>query len=120
MPDVPREDYNIPRDEYRAAWETRRDLGSEMEPAVIDSFVDKVERTIDARVSQELAHRERDRSDSDRDSKRQMVLGIVTAGVAIPLTAIALALAHLPGLIVVWIGLVLINMAFALGKRRRN
>jgi len=39
---------------------------------------------------------------------------------AIPLTAIAAAVAHsgLPGMLLIWIGIIGVNIAFAWGRRR--
>ena len=42
-------------DEIRAAAETHRDLGPEYQSAVIESFLDRVGREIDARVDARLA-----------------------------------------------------------------
>lgn len=109
----------VPRRDIEAVLETRRELGAEMEPAVVDSFADRVEAAIQSRVSAELKARKRDQEVQKVDANRQMVLGIVTAGVAIPLTAISLAVSGLPAMLVVWIGLVAINMAYALRKGRR-
>ena len=39
----------VRRDELEAAIETRRELGSDMEPAVIDAFVERIERRIGER-----------------------------------------------------------------------
>ncbi|HWE63031.1 MAG TPA: hypothetical protein VHB98_15065 [Chloroflexota bacterium] len=43
-----------------------------------------------------------------------LILGSI--GIAVPLTAIAGALAGLPGIIIVWLGLVLINAAWAIRR----
>ena len=40
----------IPRDDLIAAARARRELGDELEPAVVEAFLDRVERAIDARV----------------------------------------------------------------------
>jgi hypothetical protein len=39
----------VPRDELRAAIEARKELGEDMEPAVIESFVDRIEKELAAR-----------------------------------------------------------------------
>ena len=67
----------VPRDELQAAIEARRELGSEMEPAVIDAFVE--------RIDQRLAERAEEREKSlrrKRDHQKEMVLGAM--GISIP------------------------------------
>src|SRR5690349_12195271 len=44
----------VERDELIAALAARRELGPELEPAVIDAFVERLERAIDVRVEQEV------------------------------------------------------------------
>src|SRR4051812_31741092 len=44
----------VERDELIAALAARRELGPELEPAVIDAFVERLERAIDVRVDQEV------------------------------------------------------------------
>ena len=47
----------LPRDELQATLAARRELGPEREPELVDSFLAKIEREIDARVEQRLATR---------------------------------------------------------------
>ena len=47
----------IPREEAASPLGARRELGAEMEPAVVEAFVERVERQIDARVDARLAER---------------------------------------------------------------
>lgn len=106
----------MPPEEAAAALAARRELGEDMEPAVIDAFVDRVERAVETRVDARLAQRGRGREASEQD-KLTLALAIVSLGTAIPLTAIAAGTAGLVAVIVVWIGIVAVNMAFA--RRRR-
>jgi hypothetical protein len=46
------------------------------------------------------------------------VLALISMVMAVPLTAIAISQAGLPGLLVVWIGIVLVNAVYAWGRRR--
>ena len=46
------------------------------------------------------------------------VLALISMVMAIPLTAIAVSEAGLPGLLVVWIGIALVNAVYAWGRRR--
>lgn len=110
----------ITRDEYEAVLAARQDLSKDMESALVDSFVEKVEAAIAVRKTGELTASERAHKERTEESRRAMVVAIVSAGVGIPITAIAAGIVGLPGLLVVWIGLVMINVAVAIGRRRSN
>src|SRR5215831_3731654 len=84
----------VRRDELEAAIETRRELGSEMEPAVIDAFVERIEGRISERT--EASERSLKRK---RDHQKEMVLGAM--GISVPLLAIAAIFTGLAGVIVV-------------------
>lgn len=106
---------DIPRDDAEAALAARRDLGRDYEPAVVDSFVDRLDRAIDARVAQRVEQvGGRAPAAPDRSG---LVLAVVSIGCGIPITAIA-GSAGLPELLIAWIGIVLVNMAYALQSRR--
>jgi len=96
----------VPKDELQAAIEARRELGTEMEPAVIDAFVEQVERRLDERAE------ERERSlKRKRDHQKEMVLGAM--GISIPLLAIAAIFTGLAGVLVVCAALAVIAIATA-------
>jgi hypothetical protein len=89
------------RDEIQAAIEARRELGAEMEPALIDSFVERIERRLDERTT------ERERTlKKKREHQKEMVLGAM--GISIPLLAIAAIFTGLAGVIVVCAALAVI------------
>ena len=94
------------REELEAAIEARRELGTEMEPAVIDAFVERIE--------QRLAERggESDRAlKRRRDHQKEMVLGAMA--LSIPLMAIAAIFAGLAGIIAVCAALGVIALVSA-------
>jgi Flp pilus assembly protein TadB len=88
-------------DELQAAIEARRELGADIEPALIDSFVERIERRIAERT--EASERSLKRK---RDHQKEMVLGAM--GISIPLLAIAAIFAGLAGVIVVCAALAVI------------
>ncbi|GAB3822041.1 hypothetical protein [Kribbella italica] len=109
------------RKDLRAAAAARQELGPEYEDAIIDSFLER----LDARHAQlrggfpepvrqppppEHPSRERDPGG--------LALAIVSLGVAIPITAVSAQLLGFPGLVVSWAGMVAINFARVLGRRR--
>jgi hypothetical protein len=89
------------KDELRTAIETRRELGQEMEPAVIDAFV--------ARIEQRLVERSGDRGwalQQKREHQKEMILG--SMAISIPLFAIAAVFTGFPGVLAVLVALVVI------------
>jgi hypothetical protein len=107
--------------EIRAAAETHRELGPDYRDAVVDSFLDKVGREIDARVDARLATAARQvPQQPERAPRRQFsevaMVGL-TMGLGIPLSGIAVAAGTHPaglwGLLVVWIAIAVINIAYA-------
>lgn len=91
----------VRRDELQAAIEARNELGAEMEPAVIDAFVERIERRIAERTQESERSLKR-----KRDHQREMVLGAM--GISIPLLAIAAIFTGLAGVIVVCAALAVI------------
>jgi hypothetical protein len=113
--------------DLRAAAETHKELPPEYRDAVLESFVDRVGREIDARVDARLAQAAA-RPTAQQPApappaprpQRQfspltMALGSIALG--IPITAIVVAAGAHPvgfaGLLVVWIAIAVINVAYA-------
>ena len=94
----------IPREEVRAAIQARSELGAEMEPAVVDAFVERIEQRIADRA--DAGERALKRK---RDHQKEMVLG--SMAISIPLLAIAAVFAGLAGVVAVCVALVAIAVA---------
>ena len=89
------------KDELRSAIEARKELGDEMEPAVIDAFVARIERRLaDRATADERALQRR------REHQKEMVLG--SMGIAVPMIAFAAIFTGLPGVITVCVALIVI------------
>ena len=106
-------------EEIRAAAETHAELGPAYQDAVIDSFLERVGREIDARVDTRLAQQQAAPSptrDRGSHSGSPMALAIISMGLGIPISAIAVAAGTHPagfmGLLVVWIAITAINIAY--------
>jgi hypothetical protein len=96
----------VPRDELRATIEARKELGEEAEPALIEAFVDRIEK--------ELSTRQRESEQSlrrKREHQKEMVLGAMA--LSIPLFALAAIFTGLAGVIVVCAALAVIAIATA-------
>ena len=115
----PREFPVVP-DEIRAAAETHHELGPAYRDAVIESFLDKVGREIDARVDARLAQQQAAQPPSrDRrgHSGSPMALAIISVGTGHPDQRDRRRSRYTPGgglwaLLVVWIAITAINIAY--------
>jgi hypothetical protein len=93
--------------------EARRELGDEMEPAVIDAFLDRVEAAAEARAAEQ-----RPNSQPWNDGRgERLALSIISLGTGIPITAIAAEAADALGIAIAWAGIAAVNIAFS---RRRD
>jgi hypothetical protein len=94
------------RQELSVALAARQELGSEMEPEVLDAFVARIERRLaerDGASELALAHK--------REHQKEMVLGAM--GISIPLLAIAAIFTGLAGVIAVCAALAVIAIVTA-------
>jgi hypothetical protein len=94
------------RDELQAAIGARKELGAELEPAVIDAFVERIERRLGERGTAGENELKRKRA-----HQKEMVLGAM--GISIPLLAIAAIFTGLAGVIVVMAALAVIAVVSA-------
>jgi VIT1/CCC1 family predicted Fe2+/Mn2+ transporter len=92
-------DHVISREEVEAAVAARRELGEELEPAVVDAFVERIEaRLATRREESERAIQRR------RNHQQEMILGGM--GISVPLLLIAAVFTGLAGVIAVCAALV--------------
>jgi predicted nucleic acid-binding protein len=107
---------SLSADEIRAAAETHRELPPEYQNAVIESFLAKVDREIDARVDARLAACGHGRLRDRHRPRSPAFFALATMVAAIPLSAIAVAAGQHPagfwGLLVVWAAIVVINVVY--------
>jgi hypothetical protein len=112
-------------EELRAAAEVHTELGPGYSDAVVDSFLEKVGREIDARVDARLAGGYRGRPARAPRPPRDntFALAVISMVVGIPITAIVLDAGPNPpgfwGLLVVWVAIVSINVGNAVHNRSR-
>ena len=106
-------------EEFRAAAEVHDELGPRYQDAVIESFLEKVGREIDARVDARLDRQPPQQQASRRGhqfSGSPMMLAIASLVFGIPISAIAVAAGQHPagilGLLVAWIAIAVINIAY--------
>jgi hypothetical protein len=96
----------VSREEVRSVLAARSELGEEMEPAVVDAFVARIEAKLaDRKTESERALK------LQRDHQKEMVLG--SMALSIPLLAIAAVFTGLAGVVVVCVALAVIAVATA-------
>jgi hypothetical protein len=108
----------VTRQEVEALLEARRELGPTYDAELVDSFAERVERAVAERVDATLAERNRDRRQENDHEGHRFALAIVSLGTGIPITAVAGTFAELPGVVAAWVGIVGVNVSYALRNRR--
>lgn len=111
------------REDLRATLDARRDLGPEYESALVESFVERLDASIAARVRAEVdAYGPRPKAKSKPGTPGAAMIPITlgSMGLAIPLSAIAGGYAEGAGIALVWIAIVVINIAAAIGIARSH
>ncbi len=113
----------LERSEVEAVLETRRELGSSYDAALVDGFAERIERAVQHRSAEVRSRADWDRRQEAAAGKRQLALGIVSLGAGIPISAIALAvpegLSSLVSLAIAWGGISVVNLAHAIQARPR-
>src|ERR687893_283285 len=111
------------RRDVQAALAARRELGMEYEEAIAAGLLDRVNQLALMRAGD--LRREAERIDhlakAEKESRTQrFVLGIVSLGAGIPITAISGRVEPgIVGVAIAWAGIVGVNVAAGLGARRR-
>ena len=91
----------VPRDELQAAISARKELDDDMEPALVDAFVERIEKRLAGRQGESEQSLRR-----KREHQKEMVLG--SMALSIPLFAMAAIFTGLAGVIVVCAALAVI------------
>ncbi|EST32196.1 hypothetical protein N566_20255 [Streptomycetaceae bacterium MP113-05] len=116
------------RKDLDATLQTRKELGSEYEDELVESFLEKLDGAVDRRVRRQLAERQMEvaRGHGTGSGARgggfssasptypeglgpRLWLAVTSLVLAIPLSAIAVVNARLPGLLICWAGVVAVN-----------
>jgi hypothetical protein len=100
-------------DDLRAAIGARRELGPEHEDELVERFVERIERGVEARARQRAVERRL----VGPGNGEVLALAIVSLALGVPLTAIVAASlatgADLVGLLVVWTAIAVVNVVHA-------
>ena len=98
-----------PREELELAIETRKELGAEREPEVVDAFLERIDQRLAERADASEKALER-----KREHQKEMILG--SMGISIPLLAIAAIFTGLAGVIAVCAALAVIALVVSRGE----
>jgi hypothetical protein len=101
------------RHELEATLAAREETGEELEPQLVDRFADRIEQEIERRAK---AHPQREFPRAGHNAP-MIPLALGSLGLAIPLMGIAGGTAGFPGVLVVCIAIVLVNLFWAMGRR---
>ncbi|MHB8643554.1 MAG: hypothetical protein ACYDA3_11810 [Gaiellaceae bacterium] len=96
--------------EFAATLHARQELGRELEPQLVERFVDKLEAEIDKRVDEKLKAAQRPRR---KGSITPMVLGSLGTGVAATAVANGMGAAGIVVAIVAWLAIAAVNYLWA-------
>ncbi|MER6579568.1 hypothetical protein [Nonomuraea sp. NPDC001023] len=113
------------RDDLQATLDARRDLGPDYEAALVESFVERLDATIAARVQAELSGQglapvKAKAKQRQNNGAAIIPVALGSMGLGIPLTAIAAGNSGLVGLTITWLAIVAINVAAAVAIMRRG
>ena len=113
------------RADVEAAWAAHQELGPEYEEHIASGLADRVEELVAYRTA-ELRHQAVSSTQSEEMEKttqtQSFVLGIISLGVGVPITAISATNVE-PGLLgvaVAWAGIVGVNLAHRFSGRRHR
>ncbi|QXJ20038.1 hypothetical protein AGRA3207_000669 [Actinomadura graeca] len=110
----------LPREDLRAALAARRELGPDYDEAFIETVVSRIEETLAVRAGgaamPEPEPRRPRRAAGERD--HSLAMAVLSLLAAIPLSAIAVVNAGLPGLLFTCTMIVLVNVTYTCRPRR--
>ncbi|WP_326620485.1 hypothetical protein OG863_24770 [Streptomyces decoyicus] len=115
------------RKDLDATLQTRKELGPEYESELLESFLEKLDRSVDQRVRRQLAEQQLQVARGTRPPRprgggkevwERFGLAALSLVLAVPLSAIAVSQAGQPGLLMCWAGIVGVNAVQARGAHK--
>ena len=103
--------------DIEAALEARRELGARYDAELVQGFADRIERTLDRRVAEQVALQQRRTSAVAGAGARQLALGIVSLVAFIPISIALGVNGEFLALLVTLVGIVGVNVAHAWQSR---
>jgi hypothetical protein len=115
----------LPREDLAAGLQARRELGPEYDAAFAESLLERVDETIQARLGgrpvprselEQTALLRLEHENARGERKASVGIAVVSLIASIPLTGIAAGMHSFGFLVIVWTGLVMINLAHAVRR----
>ena len=106
---------DLPREELEAAVAARKELGREREPEIVEAFLARVEKQIDARVDERLARRHHRGGGPDWAAA---ILGMASLGIGIGATGAATSQGQGWVAAVAWLAIVVVNLLYYQSRSR--
>ena len=110
----------LPKEDLHAAVAARHELGERMEPEVIDTFLSRVEQSLDARIDARVGHQLHGRRPSRGDPRQFTARVAASLALGIPLTAIAGGIGDVVGIVAVWVGIVVLNVYYTEVEKQQD
>ncbi|WP_343952503.1 hypothetical protein [Nonomuraea longicatena] len=101
------------REDLQATLDARDELGPDYDRVLADSFVERLEETIAARVRAELDAAPGRPARTKQGGGEIIKVALGSIGLGIPLTAIAVSNAGALGLVITWLAIAVVNVAAA-------
>lgn len=106
--------------ELRATLAARKDLPPEYEAALVKSFVEKLDREVEAKVRELVGHERGRKKAKGRRRRGNSCFGLASIALGIPVSAVVASDLHgvdsLIGVIVAWAAIEAVNIARALDR----
>jgi hypothetical protein len=115
----------LPREDLAAGLQARRELGPEYDAAFAESLLERVEETIEARLGgrqvprselEQVTVMKLDNENARGERKVTVSIAVVSLIASIPLTGIAAGMHSFGFLVIIWTGIVMINLAHAVRR----
>lgn len=122
----------VSREDVAATLAARQELGADFEPALVESMAQRLESVIEARVEARLAQRPPAATPAPPPAAQAMAapqamtpkmrlgLAVTSLVMAFPITGVAADFTGLAGVVVVWSGIVLVNVAAGFSPRAQR
>ena len=106
----------LPREDLTAAMAARRELGPDYDDAFIETLVDRIQESLEVR-SATKPRSGAAAAPRQRDHDHSLAMAVLSLLAAIPLSAIAVVNAGLPGLLIALAAIILINATYTFRPR---
>ncbi|MBD8869521.1 hypothetical protein [Nocardioides donggukensis] len=113
-------DEQVERGDLEALLAARQELGEAYEPALVDSFAERIERAVAERAESRVSLQAHRQQMEARAVQKQFALGVGSVVASIPISIVLGVTGQLVALLIAWVGIVVVNVAHAMVARPRR